>query len=313
MFSTEVVGQQFETVRHVQALAGGVFGHGFERILRGDFAQAHRARVAVEQRTKLGQEGQIFGLGVVVIVVLKGVGVVGAEAAADTLCRRLGRVVAQQPVVKTEVDGVQAQAIDTAIQPETHHIQYRGTHVGIVEVEIGLRGQKIVQVILAAARLPLPRDTPEYGQPVVGRAAIGLGIGPHVPVGFRIVAAAAAFLEPRVLDRVVAEHLVDHHLQAKTMRLGQQTVEIGQGAEQRVHRAVVGDVVAEVGHRRLEKRRDPDRIDAQACHVIEAIDDAGQVADAVAIGIDEAARVDLVNRRAAPPWRLVGGQAIGRR
>jgi len=238
----------------VQALAGGVFGHGFERILRGDFAQAHGARIAIEQGTKFGQEGQILGLGVVVIVVLKGVGVVGAEAAADALCGRLGRVVAQQAVVKTKVDGIKAQAVHAAIQPEAQHIQHRAAHVGIVEVEIGLRGQEIVQVILAAARLPLPGDTAENGQPVVGWAAIGLGIGPHVPVGFRIVAAAATFLEPFMFDRVVTEHLVDHHFQAKAMRLGQQTVEVGQGAEQWIHRAVVGDVVAEVSHRRLEKR-----------------------------------------------------------
>jgi hypothetical protein len=63
-----------------------------------------------------------------------------------------------------------------------------------------------------------------------------------------------------VFDRGVAEHLVDHHADAERMRLGQQAVEVVQGAEQRIDVAVVGDVVAEVGHRRLEERRDPDRV-----------------------------------------------------
>jgi len=77
-----------------------------------------------------------------------------------------------------------------------------------------------------------------------------------------------------MLDRVVAQYLIDHHLQAKSVCLGQQAVEIGQGAEQRVNGTVVGDVVAKVGHRRLEERRDPYRVNAEACHVIEPIDDA---------------------------------------
>jgi hypothetical protein len=47
------------------------------------------------------------------------------------------------------------------------------------------------------------------------------------------------------------------------VRLGQQAIEIRQRAEQRIDVAVVGDVVAEVGHRGFEERRDPDRVDAQ--------------------------------------------------
>jgi len=55
----------------------------------------------------------------------------------------------------------------------------------------------------------------------------------------------------------VAEHLVDHHFQTKHMRLLKQPVEIIERAEQRIDRAVIGDVVTEIGHRRLEERRDP--------------------------------------------------------
>ncbi|MDQ1131880.1 hypothetical protein QE386_000475 [Pseudoxanthomonas winnipegensis] len=104
-----------------------------------------------------------------------------------------------------------------------------------------------------------------------------------------------------MLVRAVAEHLVDHHLQAQRMRLGQQGVEVGQRAEQRIDIAVVGDVIAEVGHGRLEERRDPDRVHAQAGDVVQALDDAGQVAHAIAIGVLEAARIDLIDHRAAPP------------
>ena len=47
------------------------------------------------------------------------------------------------------------------------------------------------------------------------------------------------------------------------MRLGDQRVEIGERAEERIDVGVVGDVVAEVLHRRGEEGREPDRVDAE--------------------------------------------------
>ncbi len=260
-----------------------------------------RPGIAVDQRAQLFDEGQVLRTRVVIHVVLVGIGVVGAKAATAALLRGLGRVVAQLPIVETEVDGIEAHAIHATLQPEAHVVEHGAPHRLAVEVEIRLLGQEIVQVVLRAARLPLPGATAEYRQPVVGRAAIGAGIGPHVPVGARIVATLPAFPEPLVFSRGVAQHLVDHDLQAQRVGLGQQPVEIGQRAEQRVDRAVVGDVVAEVGHRRFEERRDPHGLDAQARHIVEPLDDPRQVADAIAIGIEEAAWIDLVDHRAMPP------------
>ncbi len=101
--------------------------------------------------------------------------------------------------------------------------------------------------------------------------------------------------------------LVDQDLQAQLVRLGDHGIEIGQGAEHRVDRAVIGDVVAEVLHRRGEEGRDPDRIDTQRGDMVQPAGNAAQVAHAVAIAVLEAARVDLVDRRAAPPF---GGLAL---
>ena len=80
-----------------------------------------------------------------------------------------------------------------------------------------------------------------------------------------------------------------------------QAVQVGQGAEDRIDVAVVGDVVAEVGHRRAEDRRQPDRVDAEIDEVVEAVDDPGQVADAVAVRVLERARIDLVDDAGLPP------------
>jgi hypothetical protein len=99
----------------------------------------------------------------------------------------------------------------------------------------------------------------------------------------------------------VAEDLVDHHLQAQPVGLGQQRVEVDPGTEQRVDTEVVGHVVAEVAHRAREEGREPDAVDTQRGDVGQLGRHAGQVADAVAVGVGKAARVDLVEGGAAPP------------
>ena len=85
------------------------------------------------------------------------------------------------------------------------------------------------------------------------------------------------------------------------MGVGDQRVEVGQRAEQRIDAAIVGDVVAEIGHRRGEDRRQPDRVDAEPREVIEPLGDALEVADAVAVGVLKRARIDLIEDAVPPP------------
>ena len=99
----------------------------------------------------------------------------------------------------------------------------------------------------------------------------------------------------------VVRHPVEDHADAARVAGGDQRVEVRERAEQRVDVAVVGDVVAEVGHGGGEDRRQPDGRRPEARQVVQARGDAGQVADAVAVGVGERARVDLVDRAALPP------------
>src|SRR5579872_6388777 len=78
-------------------------------------------------------------------------------------------------------------------------------------------------------------------------------------------------------------------------------VEVGHRAEQWIDPAVVRNVVAEILHRRGIERRDPDRIDAELAQIGDAADDPVQVADAIAVGILERARIDLIDRGGLPP------------
>jgi len=109
-----------------------------------------------------------------------------------------------------------------------------------------------------------------------------------------------------VLVRGVGEHEVGDDLQAEGVGAFDQAVEIGQGPEHRVDVAIVGDVIAEILHRRGEEGAEPDGVDAERGDVVEAGGDPGQVADAVAVAVGETARIDLIDDRAAPPVGVAG-------
>ena len=112
------------------------------------------------------------------------------------------RVVAHLRVLHQALDGVQAEAVDAAVQPEPDHVLHRGHHVRVAPVQVGHLGVVGVQVPAPARGIPGPGRAAEVGHPVVRRR---VAIGPHVVVG--------VLGEPRVLDRGVARHQVHQHAQ----------------------------------------------------------------------------------------------------
>ena len=81
--------------------------------------------------------------------------------------------------------------------------------------------------------------------------------------------------------------------------------------EQGVYGPVVADVVAVVLLGRGVDGGEPDRIDSEALQVVEARAHAPQIADAVGIGVLEAARVHLVDDAGQPP--LAAGRLVALR
>ena len=203
--------------------------------------------------------------------------------------------------MKIEIDGVETKAVDAALQPEAGNGKQRLLHSRVMKIEVRLLGQEVVQVILLAPCIPLPCRAAEDRKPVVGRGAVGLRVGPHIPVRPGVVAAGAAFPEPRVDVGGMRQHGVDHDLEAEPVRFRDQRVEILEGSEHRVHVAIVADVVAEILHRRFEERRYPDGVHAKIRDVAHAADDTLEIAHPVAVRILEAAWIDLVDDRAPPP------------
>ena len=95
---------------------------------------------------------------------------------------------------------------------------------------------------------------------------------------------------------------IDDDLEPEVMRAGDHRVEIGQGAEDRVHVAIVADVIAHVLHRAFEEGRQPDRIHAQRREMVQPPGDARQVADPIAVRILERPGIDLIGHRTTPPF-----------
>ncbi len=170
-----------------------------------------------------------------------------------------------------------------------------------------------MQVVLSAPCVPGPRGAAKYRLPVRRWRTIGLRVRPHIPVGPGVVATTAAFQKPWMLVRGVRIDLVDDDAQLEFVGAGNQPVKIGEGAEHRIDVAVVGHVIAEITHRRGEVGRQPDGVHAQRGDVVEVRSNAGQVANAIMVGVGEAARVDLVDRRTQPPGRAAWGCRVARR
>ena len=95
------------------------------------------------------------------------------------------------------------------------------------------------------------------------------------------------------------------------MGLHEEVVEICQRAEARIDVAIVGNVIAEINHRRRVNGRDPDRFDAKADKIVEPPRYPSEVAYAVVVGVLKRARVDLVDNRCLPPERSHANRAFG--
>ena len=88
------------------------------------------------------------------------------------------------------------------------------------------------------------------------------------------------------------------------MRGVDQLLDVVDGPVVGVDLGEVGDVVAAVAQRRLVERQQPDAVDPEPLQVVELLGQPAEVARAVAVGVEEAADVDLVEDRALEPQRL---------
>jgi len=219
-----------------------IFALAGEHIVVDDLAHRHPVAIAVKQRAEAGEERQRLGLRLVVELPLE------ADRRRGRARVRRGRVVGEARIVRDIIDHVETEAVDAAVEPKTGDVQDRVLHFGIVEVQVRLRTEEVVQIILAALGRPGPGRAAEARLPIVGRGAVRLRVRPDIPV-VTTIAPGEAVAEPGVLVRSVGPDLVDDELQPELVRAGEQPVEVVERAEQRVDVPVIGDVIAKILHR----------------------------------------------------------------
>jgi hypothetical protein len=161
---------------------------------------------------------------------------------------RVGRVVAELIVLDQQRQHVDAEPVDPSGQPEPQGVEHGRLHLRVAPVEVGLGVEEHPVVVLAGALVPAPGALAVVVEPVAGRAAAGPGVAPDVPVTLGGVPARAGGQEPGMLVGGVVRHPVEQHPQPPPVGGRDQPVQVVEGAEQRVDVAVVGHVVAEVGH-----------------------------------------------------------------
>src|SRR6478735_3508865 len=101
----------------------------------------------------------------------------------------------------------------------------------------------------------------------------------------------------------VVDDEVHDDLDAAVVERRDDLVEVLEGAEERIDVLVVADVVAVVVLRAAVHRREPHDVHAELDEMVDALQHAAQVADAVAVGVLERPRVDLVDDGPRPPGR----------
>ena len=110
----------------------------------------------------------------------------------------------------------------------------------------------------------------------------------------------------------VPGHQVEQYADAAPVRLREEPAKVLVRPVPRRDLFVIPHVVSRVFERRIEARVDPEGIAPEAADVIEAPDDARQVADAVAVGVLKGLRVDLIENGVFQPFRGHAGPSFFR-
>ncbi len=289
-------GEEVEVERPVQLVGSEVAGEALAVL------EPHLA----DQRA-----GRIVGIGDRSPRAVDVVDLVAVDERVLDAARRVLDEVGQGWVLDRQRSRVDADSRRATVEPEAQDRLVLLAHRRVVPVEVGLaRGEEVEEPIAACpvgVLRPRPRRVAEVRGPVVGRliaARASSAAEPEAVTHRRCRAAGVRLDEPRMLVGHVVGDDVDDRADAEGEGLGDQCLGFGQRSERRVDGAVVGDVVTAVEERRGVPRVVPDGVDAEVAEVAEASAHAGKVADPVAVGVGEAAHVELIDDGVAPPGAL---------
>ena len=203
-------------------------------------------------------------------------------------------------------DGIQAQPVDSQIEPEAHDANHGIHYCRVVVVQIRLVRKETVPVVGARYLVPCPVGFFRIGEddPRLGKLLVR--IRPQVEITFgRTFRRAARRLKPGMLIGRVIDDQFGDHLQPAPMRFADEVTDIGAGAILRVHIMVVGNVVAIVTERRRIERQQPKSVYAEVLQVVELLGQPLEVANTIAIAIKKGFDMQLVDDRILVPERIL--------
>ena len=195
-----------------------------------------------------------------------------------------------------------AMGIDAHVQPEPHDVEDRLEHGGVVEVQVRLMREEAVPVVLVGLSVERPVGLLGVHEDDAGASVLRVGVAPDVVVAFgRALRGVPCPLEPGVLIRGVVDHQLCEHADVEPVGGVEEALEVVQRPVHRIDRGVIRDVVSVVSKRRWIEGQQPDARDAKIAEIRQLLGKAGEVADAVAVAVVEAADVRFVNDRVLEP------------
>ena len=174
--------------------------------------------------------------------------------------------------------------------------------VRVVEIQVRLVAEEAMPVVRLGLRVPGPVGTLGVAEDDPRPRVALRGVTPDVVVALgRAGRGAPRRLEPGVGVGGVIENQLGDDPQVTPVRLAHEGAELRPRAVLRVDVAVVGDVVAVVAPRGGVERQQPQCVDAEVLDVVELARQAGEVAAAVVVAVEEGADVHLVDDRILEP------------
>ena len=215
----------------------------------------------------------------------------------------LGKVLACRSLAGIEVrHRVEPETVDAHRQPVVHDVEHGLAHGRVVVVEAGLVRVEAVPEVGLGHGIERPVRRLEVLEDDAGPREAVRGVAPDVEIAVhRPGLGQPGPLEPRVLVGGVRQHQFGDDPDAASMRFAQEHAEVAERAVGGVHLPVVRNVIPVVAQRGGVERQQPQRGDPELLQVVELVDQAAEVPDAVAVAVMEGTDVDLVDDRVLVP------------